>query len=379
MGISKDENIQNLSQEFKKTMKPDRRFCTTFQRRLLQWYHKNKRDLPWRNTTDPYKIWVSEVMLQQTQVSTVLPYYARFLALFPTIQTLAQAPLQSVLKAWEGLGYYARARNLHAAARQIVAEKQALLPGNYDELLRIKGIGDYTAAAVASIAFHAPHPVVDGNVIRVLSRVFRIEEVPAVYGKQAYAEIAEQLLCKKHPGDFNQAMMELGAIICTAQNPSCEICPLRKQCLAHRFLDDPARLPLKATRKEIPHFDVVVGVIWESGRILIRRRPSEGLLGGLWEFPGGRMNGTPAKDAALKDVLLHRFRIHIDAPALLTTVRHAYSHFKITLHAFQCRLADGTNRRQSKADLRWVAPENLREFPFSGANKKVLDHLLESL
>ncbi len=350
----------------------------TFSIQLIDWYRKNKRDLPWRKTTDPYKIWVSEVMLQQTQVDFVLSYYARFVVLFPTIRNLAEASLDHVLKAWEGLGYYARARNLHRAAKQIVALNRSCLPEHYADLLSIRGIGPYTAAAVASIAFGETYAVVDGNVVRVLSRLFKIADVPAKYGRAKFTRLAEQLLPQDCPGDFNQAMMELGALLCTPAAPNCSDCPVNELCEAYRTMTDPSVLPVKAPRKKIPHVDVVVGIVWKEGKVLVKRRPPHGLLGGLWEFPGGKVAKGASKTNCLKQKIKEKFNLKIKESKPFMSVKHAYSHFKITLHAYQCQVEKGRIKAQS-IEWKWLSPEELTEYPFPKANKKVLDSILETL
>ena len=350
----------------------------TFSIQLIDWYHKNKRDLPWRKTTDPYKIWVSEVMLQQTQVDFVLSYYARFVTLFPTIGHLAEAPLDSVLKAWEGLGYYARARNLHRAAKQIVDTNRSCLPEHYAELLNIRGIGPYTAAAVASIAFGETYAVVDGNVVRVLSRLFKIADVPAKYGKAKFVHLSGQLLPQDCPGDFNQAMMELGALLCTPAAPNCSDCPVNELCEAHRTMPDPSVLPVKMARKKIPHVDVVVGIVWKDGKVFVKRRPPHGLLGGLWEFPGGKVANGISKTICLQQKLEQKFNLKIKESEPFMSVKHAYSHFKMTLHAYRCEVSDGPVKAQG-IEWKWLSPEELRDYPFPKANKKVLDSFLDTL
>ncbi|MFQ5675407.1 MAG: A/G-specific adenine glycosylase, partial [bacterium] len=283
-------------------MKIGEKISGSFAKELLQWYDNHKRDLPWRRSNNPYHIWVSEAMLQQTQVETVIPYYKEFLKSFPQIMSLANADLSEVLKAWEGLGYYARARNLHKGAQLICRDYDGLLPDKYHELLRIPGIGPYTAAAIASIAFDERYAVVDGNVSRVLSRLFLMNEPPS-QNKPQFQKIATLLLHGNRPGDFNQAMMELGALVCTPKDPACSECPVQAHCEAFKTLTDPSMLPKRAFAKPKPHFDVVVGIIWRRGRILIDQRPLNGLLGGLWEFPGGKKeNGETLQQCLTREI-----------------------------------------------------------------------------
>ncbi|MBI3913813.1 MAG: A/G-specific adenine glycosylase, partial [Chloroflexi bacterium] len=257
--------------------------------RLLAWYAKHKRDLPWRRDAhNPYRVWISETLLQQTQVTTVIPYYKKFLERFPSVRVLARARLDTVLKVWEGAGYYARARNLHRAAKEIVKRCGGKIPGTVEELRKLPGIGRYTAGAVASIAFGRDVPVVDGNVARVLCRYFAIRQPPKETRtqKELWAR-AEELLPRGHAGDFNQALMELGATLCKPRQPLCAQCPLARGCTARR-LGIQAKLPTKAKKKKLPHYEIGVGVIWKEKQILIAKRFANDLLGGLWEFPGGK-------------------------------------------------------------------------------------------
>ncbi len=317
-------------------------------------------------------------MLQQTQVETVLPYYKRFLQTFPNLKSLANAELSQVLKMWEGMGYYARARNLLKAAQVIVKENKGRMPSSCDELVKIPGIGPYTAAAVASIAFNENVPVVDGNVARVLSRVLRMEEPPSK-NKSKLAAAAKMLLPQGQSGDFNQAMMELGALICVPQNPKCAKCPVSVLCKAYQEMADPSVLPVITPKKETPHYDVVVGIIWHKGRIFIDQRPENGLLGGLWEFPGGKQEDGETLEECLAREIREELGIRVKVKKHFLTVRHAYTHFKITLHSFQCKLLKGTPKPQKAIDWKWVRPQEMTNYAFPKANRRILDALLESL
>ena len=257
---------------------------------LLDWIAAGRRDLPWRRARAPYAVWISEVMLQQTQVASVTPYFERWMIRFPSVRALAEAPLDEVLKAWEGLGYYARARNLQAAAREIVAQHGGEIPAAREALLRLPGIGRYTAGAILSLAFGRPEPILDGNVRRVLCRVDDITDAPkAPATEQRLWERAEALV-KAAPagraGDLNEALMELGALVCAPGKPDCAACPLARWCLAHARGVETER-PVKKPGKQTPHYDVTAALIQDpGGDFLIVRRPAEGLLGGLWGFPG---------------------------------------------------------------------------------------------
>lgn len=361
-------------------MKLEQKFKTAFAEKLIGWYHKSKRDLPWRQTSDSYEIWVSEVMLQQTQVDQVLPYYERFLTAFPTLKSLAAAELSDVLKVWEGMGYYSRARNLKSAADILVKSNHGRMPKTHDELIKIPGIGPYTAAAVASIAFNESFPVVDGNVLRVLSRVLKITDPPGKKGlKSRFVQAARALLPEGEAGDFNQAMMELGALVCTPHKPKCTRCPISFFCQAYQTMKDPAILPVRVPPKNRPHYDVAIGIIWKQGKILIDQRPKEGLLGGLWEFPGGKQELGETLEECLAREIREEMDIEIRVQGPFLTVPHAYSHLKVTLHSFQCQHLSGQPRPQKAIDWKWVSPREINKFAFPRANKIILDALLENL
>ncbi len=345
-------------------------------RPLLRWYDRQARDLPWRRTSDPYAIWVSEIMLQQTQVETVKPYYERFLRRFPTVQRLARARLDTVLKQWEGLGYYSRARNLHRAAQHIVTRYGGHVPQAKTDLLGLPGIGAYTAGAIASIAFGGREPVVDGNVTRVLCRVFRLCTDPRDSTTRAEIwRIAEGLLPVKRVGDFNQALMELGSEVCLPRAPRCSECPLRRVCEAKRHGEETV-LPLRQPRKKIPSYTIVVGVIHDRhGRVLIDKRKPEGLLGGLWEFPGGKKKSGETLQAALRREVHEELGIHIRVEEPLAVVDHAYSHFRIRMHAFACKYVSGEVRCIACSDAKWVLPASLKRYAFPAANLKIIQAL----
>ena len=342
------------------------------QKHLLDWYEKNKRDLPWRKTKDPYHIWVSEVMLQQTQVKTVIPYYARFLKKFTAIADLAAANIQEVLKLWEGLGYYARARNLHKAAGIVVAAHKGRVPETYDAFRKLPGVGDYIAAAVLSIAYGQPYAVVDGNVKRVLSRMFLIEvPVNKPASHRIFSDMASRLLETRCPGQFNQALMELGAVVCGPRQPECRSCPVADRCRAY-LEEKVSTFPLRIRKKPVPHHHLVAGVIEKKGRYLICRRPSEGLLGGLWEFPGGIVvKGEGPEQACVRNIR-ERISLVVTVETPLTRVRHAYTHFKISMDVYACRFLSGRVRLNGPTDFAWVTPSQMDNYPFHGANLKFM-------
>lgn len=345
---------------------------------LLSWYEENRRRLPWRATNDPYRIWVAETMLQQTRVATVESYYKRFLKRFPTVESLAKAPLNRVLKAWEGLGYYARARHLHQAAQIIASQHHGTLPKSVDRLLELPGIGPYTAGAVASIAFGQAASVLDGNVRRVLSRIFSVTENPRLRHVEKQLEhVLKRLLPHGQAGAFNQALMELGAIVCLPKVPRCAICPIAALCHAKR-LGIQNELPVATPRRALPHHEVAVGLIWKDGKLLIAQRPLHGLLGGLWEFPGGKRRPRETLEACLKREVQEELAITIDVRHRLTTVQHGYSHFRVTLHAFECDWKRGNPKALGSRDWAWVGVHQLTRYAFPKANQRIIQALVRA-
>jgi A/G-specific adenine glycosylase len=348
-----------------------------FQQRLLQWYNAHKRQMPWRETNDPYQIWISETMLQQTQVSTAADYYNRFVTRFPSVRDLAKAKPETVMKLWEGLGYYSRARNLHAAAKEIVQRFDGRIPDTLEGLLSLPGIGRYTAGAILSIAFGKPAPILDGNVIRVLSRAFRVtENVRRPETIRRLWLFAESILPKTNVRPHNEALMELGATVCRPRNPLCPQCPVSEFCEAFRYSVQ-SELPIKTPRKPIPHVDVTAGIIWKKNKFLITLRPPKGLLGGLWEFPGGKLKPGESLKACLRREILEELGISVRVGSRLVSVPHAYTHFKITLHVFECAYAGGRIRLHGCDDFRWIYPKELDRFAFPGADRKVIQLLRE--
>lgn len=350
-----------------------------FSRRLLRWYHLEKRDLPWRGISDPYHIWVSEIMLQQTRVDQAMPYYHRFTAAFPDIESLAKADRHDVLRLWEGLGYYSRARNMQDAARQIMESFNGKFPESYDDIIRLKGIGPYTAAAISSIAFGGPHAVVDGNVIRVMSRYAGIaDDVRKSDVLKRINALAQELLDAENPGDHNQAVMELGATVCTPSNPDCLHCPVNDGCTAFMTANTDA-IPYKSPAKKTPHHQIVVAVcVDDENRVLIAQRPEDKMLGGLWEFPGGKVEKGEQLEAALHREIREELGVGIETGEKVAGIKHTYSHFKITLHAWLCRITENEPQPKAGKQLKWVSATELDAFPFPKANRK-LTQALQSL
>ncbi len=353
---------------------------------LLAWIALGRRDLPWRQRRDPYAVWISEIMLQQTQVVTVVPYFERWMARFPDIAALAAAPLDDVLKAWEGLGYYARARNLQRTAQIVAAQYGGQLPGERGALLALPGIGRYTVGAILSLAFGQPEPILDGNVRRVLCRVYDIAEDPRKPDVARRLWETAAALVEAAPagqaGDLNEALMELGAQVCTPGRPECASCPLRAMCLAHAHGVEAER-PLRLARPRTPHYQVTAAVIQDpSGRYLLIQRPPSGLLGGLWGFPGSTAGDCPADApdaAALADCLTRALAaglgISVAVGEPLPPIQHAYTHFRITLQPFLCRLISGTVTPRAYTHARWVAAADLDAYAFPATDRKILDML----
>ncbi|MBV7330052.1 A/G-specific adenine glycosylase [Chloroflexi bacterium TSY] len=346
-----------------------------------------QRSLPWRihpaGQRDAYAVWISEIMAQQTRLEVVVGYYERWMERFPTVNVLADADLQDVLKLWEGLGYYARARNLHKAARLIVEQYNSILPNDRKTLLSLPGIGEYTVGAILSMAYGQVEPVLDGNVKRVLSRVFDIEE------SIDERETLKQLWTLSHDlvaaapqdqaGQFNEALMELGAILCTPTSPKCLLCPVADHCCALTNGTQHER-PVKAARKKTPYYDVAAGVIWQGhpfqSKLLIAQRPADGMLGGLWEFPGGKQEANdPDLQSCLQREIQEELRITIKVGEKIAEVPHAYTHFRITLHAFHAQYVDGEPESIGVADWRWVTLEELANYPFPVTDRKVIKKL----
>ncbi len=351
---------------------------------LLDWWDQGHRDLPWRRTEDPYAIWVAEVMLQQTQVATVLPYFERWMARFPTVDVLAQASLDDVLVIWQGLGYYSRARNLLAAARIVVARHNGRLPEETSTLMELPGIGRYTAGAIASIAFDQAVPVLDGNVIRVLSRLTDLEDdISLDATRRELWNLAASLVPNNRPGDYNQALMELGQLVCLSTAPLCGSCPISNYCLAKmrgRQLERPVRAP----RNRTPHYDVVAGVIWRSEpsvdkEFLIARRPLNGMLGGLWEFPGGKVQGNENHHQALEREIAEELAIDIQIAKHLCSFKHTYTHFRITLHTYYAWHISGEPQHLAVADHAWVKLHDVNRFAFAATDQQIINILKQDL
>lgn len=349
-----------------------------FRKNLSTWFDAHHRKLPWRKTENPYYIWVSEVMLQQTQVKKVLEYYQNFVDTFPDIYRLAEADLQEVLKAWEGLGYYARARNLHKAAKVIVSDFGGKIPTDYAMFRKLPGVGEYIAAAVQSIAFQAPYAVVDGNVKRVLARLFLIDSpINASTSTKIFHERANSLLNRDAPDIFNQGMMELGATVCRPKSPLCVLCPVNTFCHAFRSARQ-EEFPIRLKSKPLPEYRLAVGVVRRNNHILITQRKVDGLLGGLWEFPGDEIRkGETAEEACIRQIKEH-VNLTVEVTEYLTCVKHAFTHFKIVADVFCCRYQSGEVVLNGPIDHRWITVDDIDQFPFPRAHHQIIPIVKES-
>ena len=346
-----------------------------FQDNLVQWYQENKRDLPWRNSQDPYKIWVSEIMLQQTRVDTVIPYFIRFINKYPTIYDLANADSQDVLKQWEGLGYYSRVRNLHHAAKEVVATYNGHVPNEPKKLGALKGIGPYTRGAILSIAFDQPEPAVDGNVMRVISRVLQIDDntsEPRV--KKDFEKYVREMIAKKDPSSFNQGIMELGALVCTPKTPQCHVCPVQKYCRAYEngVVD---QLPIKAKPKKQKILQYLVVLIKNANNeYIIEQRPETGLLADLWQFPMIPVNEV--KLDGIENWIDKHYGLKIVLGEKKGELKHVFTHIIWDLEIFE---ANTLQVESVTNDWKFVHRRDLRSYPFPVSHLNMMNLLSQPL
>jgi len=342
----------------------------SFFRNLTNWYAKNKRDLPWRRTKDPYKIWVSEIMLQQTTVNTVIPYYNRWIETFATIHDLAQAPLQKVLKQWQGLGYYNRVKNLHKASLILIKEYDGILPKDPKVIRSLPGFGPYTTGSVLSIAYDIPLTIIDANVRRVVMRLLALPGDADTKQDKKVNEFLLKVLPNKVVGDFNQALMELGALVCRSKEPVCSLCPVKKYCQAYKM--GTQEIIPQVKKKIIKDVYAVIAIIKKGNNYYIQKRPSKGLLADLWEFPGGKIEAGESKKNALARELNEELGVRLKSSKYLFNVRHFYTQFRINLSVFACSLDD-----EVKLDAihRWVSFKNFSKYPMPSGSAKIIEKL----
>jgi len=343
----------------------------SFFRNLTNWYAKNKRDLPWRRTKDPYKIWVSEIMLQQTTVNTVIPYYNRWIETFATIHDLAQAPLQKVLKQWQGLGYYNRVKNLHKASLILIKEYDGILPKDPKVIRSLPGFGPYTTGSVLSIAYDIPLTIIDANVRRVVMRLLALPGDADTKQDKKVNEFLLKVLPNKVVGDFNQALMELGALVCRSKEPVCSLCPVKKYCQAYKM--GTQEIIPQVKKKIIKDVYAVIAIIKKGNNYYIQKRPSKGLLADLWEFPGGKIEAGESKKKALARELNEELGVRLKSSKHLFNVRHFYTQFRINLSVFACSLDDEV---KLDATHRWVSFKNFSKYPMPSGSAKIIEKLI---
>lgn len=342
-----------------------------FQQDLINWFEKEQRELPWRENKDPYRVWVSEIMLQQTKVDTVIPYFQNFMHQFPTLEALAGAEEQQVLKAWEGLGYYSRARNLQSAVQEVVAEYDAKIPNTPEQLGALKGVGPYTKGAILSIAFDKPEPAVDGNVMRVLSRILRIEEdIAKAKTRKTFETAVKELISEKNPSAFNQALMELGALVCTPKSPSCLLCPVQQHCLAYQAgVEQTLPVKNKKTKQSTKSYFAFV-LEDEEGRYVLEQRPAQGLLAQLWQFP--MVDQTEVDKRHLKVYIQERFQTEVNQVTELQPVKHVFSH--LTWHLQVLHVKIQTDLQLSER-MRQLTMEELDAYPLPVSHQNIYKQL----
>lgn len=350
------------------------------QTRLLDWFDRQQRDLPWRGSYTPYEVWISEIMGQQTQMERVAAYFRNWVARFPDINAVAEAPMQSLIKAWEGLGYYSRVRNIHRTAQVLVTEYDSSIPKDYNQLLELPGIGPYTAAAIMSIAFNEPYPLLDANVERVFSRVEDIDRpLRQAETKKMLRQMAELLLSHKQPRAFNQALMELGALVCTPKKIDCPSCPLRGHCKALQAGTVSER-PVPKKRTKVIDIEMACGIIRHNGTVYIQQRLEEDIWGGLWEFPGGRLKEDESPESAVVREIQEETAFEVQSIQPFKTVTHYYTKYRVTLHGFFCRLAKSGNKPvlQAASQYKWIAVPGLAAYPYPSGHRQLVQALMKN-
>ncbi|GGI17147.1 A/G-specific adenine glycosylase [Gottfriedia solisilvae] len=348
-----------------------------FKNNLVNWFLAEQRNLPWRLNKDPYRVWVSEIMLQQTRVETVIPFYNKFMQLFPTVADLANAKEEKVLKAWEGLGYYSRARNLQSAVREVHEVYNGQVPNTPENISKLKGVGPYTAGAILSIAYGIPEPAVDGNVMRVLSRILTIrEDIGVPKNRKIFEQAVRALISHEDPSAFNQGMMELGALICTPTNPACLLCPVREQCMAFEngLVNE---LPIKSKKKAPKQVELVVGVIKnKEGKFLIQQRPQTGLLANMWEFPTAELKSNLlSKGDTLGFFLNEEYKIEVEELAYHFSIEHVFTHLVWKIDVY---VGNTIKESNSLTTHKWVSLEECKDLPFPVVHQKIYQQIEKS-
>jgi A/G-specific adenine glycosylase len=345
-----------------------------FMSKLLRWFSRHRRDLPWRRTKDPYRTWISEIMLQQTTVPAVIPYYQKWMKIFPTLRALAKAPSRKILKTWQGLGYYQRAKNIHKTSKIILKSFKGKIPDSYDELVKLPGIGAYSAGAILSIAYNKRFPALEANSLRVLSRILCLEDPFNSKIEKQLNDFQSQLLPLRSAGNFNQALMELGSLVCRNKNPLCLKCPVKSFCQAYQR-GKQELIPFKKQKKKAEKIEAVIGIILKDNKILIQKRPSKGLLADLWEFPGGKIKPGESKIRALRRELKEELGFEIDGATFIQKVNHSYTDFRVTLYSYLCHVDQVRFLKDSSTQSRWVTRKSIRQYPFPSGSARIADHL----
>ena len=337
---------------------------------LAKWYNAKHYNFPWRENNSAYSVWISEIMLQQTQVLTAAPYFLAWMKKFPTVNSVAIAHIDDLLKSWEGLGYYQRAHNILFAAQSIMNKYNGFFPKKYEELIELKGIGDYTASAIMSIAYNKPYPAIDGNLKRVVARLYGVNDLKNIIKKSK--EHILDLMTNQNPSIINQSLMDLGREICKPKKPKCADCPVKEFCIAfnNQLID---KFSLKTKAKKIPAFDVSVGLIIKNNHILISKRKKNGLLGGLWELPGGKLIKNENFKDCLNRELEEELDIKIKIIKKIGTIKHQYSHFKINMCGFKCKIKSGTPKPLASDSIKWINFNEIKNFAFPKATLKLFD------
>lgn len=342
-------------------------------KKLLNWYNQTNRNMPWRDTSDPYKIWISEVMLQQTKVETVIPYYTNWIDTYPTIYDVHNEKIDKLLKIWEGLGYYSRVKNFKESCDIICKQYNGKIPQNYNEFIKLKGVGPYIASAVLSIAFNKPLVSIDGNVNRVASRYLSIDT--SIRKSHIYiSDYLSEKIIFFSSGDFNQAIMDLGRYVCKPKSPECIRCPLKSDCKS--YIDGTTELyPIKLKTAKIPHYSIGVGIIFKHEKLLITQRAYKAMLGGLWEFPGGKKNKRESIKECVVREIKEETNIDIDIVKKINNVKQVYSHFAVTIHPYLCRYISGDIKLDGPINYKWINKHKLNQYAFPRANQKIIKQL----